>query len=66
MVRVSLPAMGTSLVTFVSNQLVFNILNLSILAVFVTLLLMRWLRKLVLWLEDLLDDIAFLVVRDVH
>ena len=48
MVRVSLPAMGTSLMTFGSNQLVFNMLNFCILVVYVTLLLMRWLRKLVL------------------
>ena len=48
MVWVSLPAMGTSLMTFGSNQHVFNMLIFRILAMYVTLLLMRWLRKLVL------------------
>ena len=48
MVRASLQAMGTSLMIFGSNQLVFNMLNFRILVVYATLLLMRWLKKLIL------------------
>ena len=46
MARVSLQAMGMSLMIFSHNLLGFNMLNFHILAVYATLLLMRWLKKL--------------------
>ena len=47
MIQASLQAMGTSLMIFGSNKLVFNMLNFRIPVVYATLLLMRWLKKLI-------------------
>ena len=68
MVRVSLSAMGTSLVKFISNQLV-EFKYISRVCNFVADALAKKANSVVglqVWLEVLPDDVAPLVVRDVH
>ena len=68
MVRVSLSAMGTSLVKFISNQLVeFKYISRVCNSVADALAKKaNFVVGLQVWLEDLPDDIAPLMVRDVH